>query len=404
MPAERASEYLNRQDAMSRLITERLGIPAEIVQAMGGPQFTENYHRALNASPNAFGTVGQEQDVVTPSRRPVPESLFGRARPEYPRTIAEQIENVNNNAPVTMPTAEQIRNRPIATEELTYGIEIECYLKNNPNGTPACERGAYHRGTQIPELPRGWNAQSDASLGHEEGYLAVEIVSPVLKGLAGMDQVREVCEYLKMKEAKVTDKCGFHVHVSLGRYHSTPANINKLVMLAKYWEAALYAITGTIRREEGAYCKSRPDQRVTSIINAPTLEGKAQVDERYRLLNLIPLATPKKTVEFRLFSGTTLFIKMAAYIQVALGLCEAATGPIAMSSLRLYPSGRLRDELNDHRYVGAVRELIRFLWRMPARPGNSKARGVVDPSIIVKCKDELMRLAKVYQGKKNRAE
>lgn len=293
----------------------------------------------------------------------------------------------------------------MTANDLTFGIEIECYLKNNANGTAPIVRGGYHNGVQIADLPAGWNAQSDGSLYHVDGYYAVEIVSPILRGRAGIEQVKVVCEWLKQKEAKVTDRCGFHVHVGLGRW-LTVQNVNKLVMLVKYWESALYAITGTVKREAGGYCKARPDERVSSVMAVPTVEGKATADERMRILNLTNLskAAAKRTVEFRLFSGTTSYVKMAAYIQVALGMVQAATGPIGMKSLKMRPEGKLKTELANGRYTAVVRELVRYLWRIPARPGNSKARGVLDPENIMKCKEELSRLAKKYQAIKNRAE
>jgi len=144
-------------------------------------------------------------------------------------------------APVNPPTA----------HDLTFGIEIECYIpEEHASGISV---GSYHRGHQVVGLPDGWNAQQDGSIGYRQGYLGFELVSPKLQGLDGITQVKTVADWLKTKQAKVYQNCGFHVHVGLGRW-KTNENVNRLVMMAKYWDKALYAITGTLSRELGRYC------------------------------------------------------------------------------------------------------------------------------------------------------
>lgn len=290
-------------------------------------------------------------------------------------------------------------------KELTFGCEIECYLKNTVAGRSPCVVGGYHHGVQIPGLPEGWNAQSDASItaNPQTGYTGMEIVSPKLKGREGVESIRKACQWIKQHGGMVKPCCGFHVHVGLNR-HLTTVNINKLIMLCKYWEPALYAITGTISRERGGYCMPRTETLAKTLIQYATIRDKSTNDERRRLLNLQPLSSPKKTVEFRVFSGTVNFTKIMAYIQIALGLCEAACGNISMGSMKFEPSGRLATELAKHRYQGIVRELIRYVWRIPARPNDDRPRGAIAPEMLPECKDELMRLAKSYQSAKLEAE
>jgi len=92
----------------------------------------------------------------------------------------------------TTPRQRQVKSAKAA--ELTFGIEIECFL---PRGSVRV--GGYHRGARLGgDFPAGWNAQSDSSLHTTlRNYQAVEIVSPILKGADGLAQVRQVAAILK---------------------------------------------------------------------------------------------------------------------------------------------------------------------------------------------------------------
>ena len=127
-------------------------------------------------------------------------------------------------------------------ESITFGIEIECYA-------PGVQVGGYHAGRSIPGFPAGWNAQADGSLGSG----GTEIVSPVLKGRDGINQVQAVCEKLNSLNAKVDGRCGFHVHI--GFDHTNAEALKRLIYLVANFEKALFAATGTKRREASCYCK-----------------------------------------------------------------------------------------------------------------------------------------------------
>lgn len=118
--------------------------------------------------------------------------------------------------------------------DLTFGCEFEVTLPRE-----ACPvAGGYHRGVQIPGLPAGWNAQTDASIRvTTPGYVGVEIVSPVLKGAEGIRQVKLVCDWLKARNAKVNQSTGFHVHVGCERNETLLA---RLAHLVANFEKALY--------------------------------------------------------------------------------------------------------------------------------------------------------------------
>ncbi len=201
--------------------------------------------------------------------------------------------------------------------QLTFGIEIETIAPQSAVDQHGLRIGPYGRGYQVPYLPEGWKASRDGSIGSPHGY-GCEIVSPVLKGEEGIRQVIEVLEALRAKGHWVNGTCGVHLHIGWDRNWSTQA-LARLVTIVAYLERALYAITGTKRRERGRYCggvrKYGSDKQAK-----PALDR-----DRYHALNLTNLARgTKDTVEFRVFSGSLNPTKVIGWVQVCLGLVERA--------------------------------------------------------------------------------
>jgi hypothetical protein len=197
-------------------------------------------------------------------------------------------------------------------QEFTFGVEIETTCPK----TNRLRIGSYSStGEQVPYLPEGWVAKSDCSIRTEKtGHIAVEIVSPILKGESGIIQLIEVVRILKEKGHAVNSSCGVHVHVGFkGR---SAEELAKLINVASYLEKGMYAITGSKRREQGSYCGSVKEHRNANAFKAAGL--------RYKLLNINNLTGRKETVEFRCFSGSLNATKIVGWVQVALGVVEKA--------------------------------------------------------------------------------
>ena len=198
-------------------------------------------------------------------------------------------------------------------QEFTFGVEIETTCPRNNK----LHIGSYHStGIQVPYLPEGWIAKSDGSIRvNKAGHVAVEIVSPILRGEAGIIQVIEVIRILKEKGHAVNSSCGVHCHVGFkGR---SAQELTKLINTAAYLEKGMYAITGTKSREHGSYCGSVKEHR-----NANAFKSAGR---RYKLLNINNLMPGGKgTVEFRCFSGSLNATKIVGWIQVSLGVVEKA--------------------------------------------------------------------------------
>ena len=98
------------------------------------------------------------------------------------------------------------------------------------------------------------------------GYLPVEIVSPVLQGRAGIEQVKQVAQTLKSLGACVNHTAGFHVHCSAEAvagdgFAKVAEWVAKLLYHVAMHETALYASTGTHHRENGSYARSIKAQK-----------------------------------------------------------------------------------------------------------------------------------------------
>jgi hypothetical protein len=151
-------------------------------------------------------------------------------------------------------------------QDITFGVEVECFL---PRG--AVQVGYHHAGRELGgEFPAGWNAQSDGSLSTRlPGYEGVEVVSPVLRGRYGLEEVKVVAALLGRMNARVNPTCGFHVHVGVASaagndYDEVADWVRRLLNLTAHHDLpagrqagmAFYAAAGTRRRQNGHYCAS----------------------------------------------------------------------------------------------------------------------------------------------------
>ncbi len=108
-------------------------------------------------------------------------------------------------------------------ETYTWGCELEVFLPQSKVQELGISIGSYHQGYPLPHpfpqacperSERGWTAERDGSLHTDRrGYVAVEIVSPILHGQAGIEQVKQVASILRSLEATVNQTTGRHVHV-----------------------------------------------------------------------------------------------------------------------------------------------------------------------------------------------
>ncbi|MBN2391644.1 MAG: amidoligase family protein [Anaerolineae bacterium] len=225
----------------------------------------------------------------------------------------------------------------VDVDAMTFGVEIECTLPSQYVREQGIRVGRYHHGIELPApFPADWTSQYDGSLDARRGYTALEIVSPVLKGMAGLEQVLQVFNILNEAGALVNNSCGFHVHVGVRSVLGARANdeglvvrwVRRMLHLVSVHELGLFAITGKRSRLDNCYCRTIKEQwdevlETTSGLDVITRKV-ADHGERYHTLNLCNLTGGKRTVEFRLFGSTLNGMQALGYIITALGIAHRA--------------------------------------------------------------------------------
>jgi hypothetical protein len=282
----------------------------------------------------------------------------------------------------------------VNVNDLTFGVELEVTL---PAGT--CAVGGYHAGVQVPALPPGWKAERDSSILPGPGYMAAEIVSPVLQGADGLRQLKAVCDWLQSVQAKVNRSTGFHVHVGFGGRDL--GTLRRLVSLVANFEKALYAATGTRSREAGHYCRGiQADHDFVTAFRATRVARPGLCSNRYHALNLTNLlGSGKPTVEFRVFAGTTNAVKATGYVRLCLGIVEKA---LSMKKLPKWVAKTPVETSPIHRSGEGQTALTRLFYGLGWTRGREEhtfgdVRDEGLPSLEA-VKKELMRLARKYDG------
>ena len=195
---------------------------------------------------------------------------------------------------------------------IAFGIEFETTLPSNDT-TPI---GGYHNGTQVPWLPTGWKAERDSSIRtFAANRKGCEFVSPKLCGYEGLKEVENALDKINERGARVNETTGVHVTIS---WDGDAAALARLISLVGNHEKAIFASTGTKRRERNIYSK-----KIKQYGNKNDAKQRCEAD-RYHLLNLTHLARGQKRIEFRAFAGTLNKQKVIGYIQMCLGLVELA--------------------------------------------------------------------------------
>lgn len=189
---------------------------------------------------------------------------------------------------------------------MTFGIEIECMVPsiNNLvdliNSESSLIKARYENYNHSDHTGNLWKFVTDSSLHAVPHYQTIEIVSPILKGDNGFEQIKEICKFLDMVNAKVNRSCGFHVHFGAPnmskeiRYQICKSYANN--------ESIINQLVSPSRRDNG-FCKS------LSNVSLRTLEY-----DRYYKVNAFCAWDRHQTVEFRQHQGTVDLNKIINWI------------------------------------------------------------------------------------------
>lgn len=226
--------------------------------------------------------------------------------------------------------------KPKFNEDRTFGVEIECYQPRDMSRQELAGEIARRTGIQITaegysrRTRNYWKIITDATV-----MGGVEIVSPILAGVIGLEQIEIICNALEQIGCRVDRSTGLHVHHDVTDY-AKQHYVNLGALYIKL-EGALDTIMPPSRRSGNPMIRSvrgngcvdveavqrridelrrcRNPEEVVNKINAGM--------NRYHKLNLTNF-TGRGTVEFRQHSGTIEAEKIIAWVKLTQNIVERA--------------------------------------------------------------------------------
>lgn len=194
--------------------------------------------------------------------------------------------------------------------ERTFGIEIEfvglCRYEAerviNARGVD-CRNEHYNHTTQTY-----WKIVTDASLRAVNGH-AYELVSPILRGDAGVAELKTVLEAINEAGAQVNVSCGLHVH--LGCQDLSMNEIATIYERYAAYESQIDSVMPRSRRGNARWARSLAG--MTERVKGCADKHEAEWFDRYYKINLSNVAR-RGAMEFRQHSGTTDFTKISNWL------------------------------------------------------------------------------------------
>jgi len=226
-------------------------------------------------------------------------------------------------------------------EHRTYGVELETQRPSGVSNTNVCDRiraagipcTVGHSHTSRNE-PGKWLVKPDGSI-RPYGQGA-EIVSPILVGSAGFDQIERVCAAAGGIGLRITSECGLHVHVGAADVMIAPQR--KLAVVYSDHEVIIDSLMPLGRRgSSNTYCKSIKNATHAQIANATRTSDLAMVlagysSSRYSRSrhNLkfykvnFSSHWHRRTIEFRHHSGTINARKVINWVKFCVRMVQHA--------------------------------------------------------------------------------
>lgn len=200
----------------------------------------------------------------------------------------------------------------------TFGVEIETYgCDQNELIRILDEKGIQtNHGTRQQRTNQIWKITCDGSI---QGNNAFEIVSPILTGEDGLNQLKIVCEALSQLRAKINKSCGLHIHFSARDFNLTTWK-NLYKNYATFESKIDQFMPESRRANNNRYCKSivsgSLSETFRNINAATTLQKLANtISGRSRYYKVNAEAYFRhETVEFRQHSGTIEFEKIKNWV------------------------------------------------------------------------------------------
>jgi hypothetical protein len=249
-------------------------------------------------------------------------------------TVQELVEHLNESiasammiTPRDMGWASEPELEPepeiVSLLNRTFGVEIEVIGLDRATfisklhadeGMEIIDTGYNH------EVYETWKITTDSSIEPhlaENGFYSAEIVSPILRGSAGLREVRAICRVLTQLGVKVNSSCGLHVHVGIDDLRFQ--QLKNIGLLYVKNQLAIDSVLPPSRRSvyDNQYCRKIYLDDIFD--STEDNEGLDSIRGGYGVLNF---DTGYPTLEFRQHSGSTDAQKIISWIKFCLCMVQ----------------------------------------------------------------------------------
>jgi hypothetical protein len=197
----------------------------------------------------------------------------------------------------------------------TMGVEIECFGVEKQRFIELCREKKVELQSESynHDTKSHFKIVDDFSISGEN---AIECVTPVLRNMAGFDNLEKVCNALNEASAKVNRSTGLHVHVGLQNVEFK--QYKNCFINYHYLEPAIDKFMANSRRENNnRFCHSLALRctDIERIINAQDSQEIAAIFNNDRYYKLNPVSYSRhNTLEFRQHQGTTDYKKIHKWL------------------------------------------------------------------------------------------
>ena len=193
-----------------------------------------------------------------------------------------------------------------------FGVEIE-FLHNGRTGSEIVEalratglQAAYE--SYNHRTRRHWKLTTDGSL-QGAGF---ELVSPVLSGKAGMQQLKKACQALANMGCKIDRRCGLHVH-----HEIRDLTVQDVARVVRSYTNNQGSINGFLApsRRHNEYCMPWSDSDFSRLDNIAAMNQIHEGTFSRRLAVNLSSFPRYGTMEFRQHQGSIEFEKISKWIE-----------------------------------------------------------------------------------------
>ena len=241
----------------------------------------------------------------------------------------------------------------LTIENFKFGIENEYVrvsnsdLVNYVNANRSIPMTLQRYGHSVPT---NWKVTTDQTVSTNYDFSTGngnggEIVSPILQGQNGLDQIEEIFTHVNSFVGdNINRQCGFHVHLSWDGM--TPQQIKKIADRWIVYEDSIDEFMPTSRRgDNNRWCRSNKSyssyHRMIQGLTENDLRRfgyrVSRQGTRYMKLNFHPLSR-QGTIEFRNHSGTTDPKKIINWVKFLIGFVQSSISTSALDVSQYRPT------------------------------------------------------------------